>query len=140
MTDKLTDKQRMFCHEYMKDLNGTQAAIRAGYSENSAKEIASQNLTKDAVSEYLKSLMDDRIKQVDIDVNDILTDIINTRLECAADKKYSERLKANELLGKYKKMWTDKTELTGSDGKPIETTSEVRITFVDSKPTDSESV
>jgi len=38
--------------------------------------------------------------------------------------------------------WKDKqeTELSGKDGKPIETTSEVRITFVDSKHTDSESV
>lgn len=140
MSDKLTEKQKMFCHEYMKDLNGTQAAIRAGYSENSAKEIASQNLTKDAVSEYLKLLIEERTKQVDIDVNDILNDILQTRLECAADKKYSERLKANELLGKYKKMWTDKTELSGKDGEPIKTATEVRITFVDTRPEDSEGV
>jgi phage terminase small subunit len=43
---KLTLKQEMFCREYLVDLNGTQAAIRAGYSEDTAKEIASQNLTK----------------------------------------------------------------------------------------------
>lgn len=140
MSDKLTEKQKMFCHEYMKDLNGTQAAIRAGYSENSAQEIASENLSKPMVSSYLKSLMEERIKQVDIDVNDILNDIIQTRLECAADKKHSERLKANELLGKYKKMWTDKSEITGANGEPIKTLSEVRITFVDSRPEDSEGV
>ncbi|HBD0332675.1 TPA: terminase small subunit, partial [Escherichia coli] len=33
---KLTDKQELFAREYLKDLNATQAAIRAGYSEDSA--------------------------------------------------------------------------------------------------------
>lgn len=42
----LTEKQERFCQEYLIDLNGTQAAIRSGYSIDSAKEIASENLTK----------------------------------------------------------------------------------------------
>lgn len=49
----LTDKQIRFCEEYLIDLNGTQAAIRAGYSEASAKEIASENLTKPNIQEYI---------------------------------------------------------------------------------------
>jgi phage terminase small subunit len=44
--DKLTPKQEAFVREYLVDLNGTQAAIRAGYSEKSAPVIASQNLRK----------------------------------------------------------------------------------------------
>jgi phage terminase small subunit len=40
----LTDKQAAFCREYLIDLNGTQAAIRAGYSEKTAKDIAAENL------------------------------------------------------------------------------------------------
>lgn len=55
---ELTDKQYIFCQEYIKDFNGTQAAIRAGYSENTAKEISSENLTKPnifKVVEYLKT-------------------------------------------------------------------------------------
>ena len=43
---KLTDKQERFCYEYCVDFNATQAAIRAGYSESSAKEIGCENLTK----------------------------------------------------------------------------------------------
>lgn len=118
----LTEKQKLFCHEYLKDLNGTKAAIRAGYSENSAQEIASQNLSKLMVSEYLKSLLDEKTKQVDIDVNDILNDIMETRKEAATEKKHSDRLKANELLGKYKKMWTDKVDVQplGKDGQPVD--------------------
>jgi phage terminase small subunit len=44
--DKLTPKQEAFVREYLVDLNGAAAARRAGYSENSAKQIASENLTK----------------------------------------------------------------------------------------------
>lgn len=44
--DKLTPKQQRFVEEYIVDLNGTQAAIRAGYSQKTAKEIAAENLTK----------------------------------------------------------------------------------------------
>src|SRR5687768_780298 len=51
--NELTEKQKKFCEEYLIDLNGTQAAIRAGYSEDSAKQIASENLTKPDIQEYL---------------------------------------------------------------------------------------
>ena len=43
---KLTDKQQRFVEEYLVDLNATQAAIRAGYSKKTAKDIGSQNLAK----------------------------------------------------------------------------------------------
>ena len=43
---KLTPKQARFCEEYLVDLNATQAAIRAGYSVESAGSIGSENLTE----------------------------------------------------------------------------------------------
>lgn len=52
----LTDKQKRFCQEYIIDLNGTQAAIRAGYSKNTARQIAEQNLSKLDIQEYISSL------------------------------------------------------------------------------------
>lgn len=54
--EKLTDKQSRFCDEYMIDLNATQAAIRAGYSENTAKEIGCENLTKPNIQERIQEL------------------------------------------------------------------------------------
>ena len=51
---KLTDKEKAFANiEYIKDFNGAKAAIRAGYSERSAKEIASRLLTKDNVKKII---------------------------------------------------------------------------------------
>lgn len=56
----LNEKQKLFCNEYLIDLNATQAAIRAGYSEKSARQIAQRMLTKDDIREYLQKLMNDK--------------------------------------------------------------------------------
>ena len=43
---KLNEKQKMFCEEYIIDLNATQSAIRAGYSEKTAYSIGQRLLKK----------------------------------------------------------------------------------------------
>ena len=45
----LTPKEQRFVEEYAIDLNGTQAAIRAGYSPKTARSIASEVLQRPAV-------------------------------------------------------------------------------------------
>jgi len=55
----LTDKQRAFVLEYVKDFNGTQAAIRAGYSEDSASEIAYENLRKPQIRQQIDRHFED---------------------------------------------------------------------------------
>lgn len=52
----LTPKQKRFCEEYVIDFNGAQAAIRAGFSKNAAKEQAARLLTKANITEYVKIL------------------------------------------------------------------------------------
>ena len=59
----LTAKQEAFVNEYLIDLNATQAAIRAGYSEHTANEIGSQNLAKVSIQEAIQVLMDERRKR-----------------------------------------------------------------------------
>ena len=54
---RLTDKQQRFCDEYLIDLNGTQAAIRAGYSKKTARQMAAENLTKPDIKEYIEKRM-----------------------------------------------------------------------------------
>jgi phage terminase small subunit len=53
----LTAKQQRFCDEYLIDLNATQAAIRAGYSEKTAAVIAAENLRKPYIAEYIEKRM-----------------------------------------------------------------------------------
>lgn len=57
---KLTPKQKRFVAEYMVDLNATQAAIRAGYSEKRASEIGYQLLQKTTVQAEIRKAMADR--------------------------------------------------------------------------------
>lgn len=54
---RMTDKQQRFCDEYLIDLNATQAAVRAGYSEKTARVIGQENLTKPAIKEYIEKRM-----------------------------------------------------------------------------------
>lgn len=56
----LTPKQKRFCEEYIIDLNATQAAIKAGYSENSAAEIGCENLVKPNIQNYISFLNEER--------------------------------------------------------------------------------
>lgn len=52
----LTPKQERFCHEYLVDFNATQAAIRSGYSEDSAGSIGHENLNKPEIAAYISEL------------------------------------------------------------------------------------
>jgi len=52
----LTAKQQKFCEEYMIDLNATQAAIRAGYSEDTAPQMGYENLNKPYIADHIAEL------------------------------------------------------------------------------------
>ena len=137
---KLTPKQDTFCQEYLKDLNATQAAIRAGYSEATAQEQSSRLLSNVMVKERVQALMDERKKRTEITADYVLTKIQETVERCSQavpvfewnpDSKAMERtgewkfehtgvLKGCELLGKHLKLFTEKHEHTGKDGQPIE--------------------
>jgi len=73
--DQLNSRQELFCQEYIKDFNGTQSAIRAGYSIASAKEIASENLTKPNISARIKELKDSIFIAVGITQHRIYTEL-----------------------------------------------------------------
>lgn len=63
---KLTPKQKQFCEEYLIDLNQTQAAIRAGYSQKTAGSIGNENLTKPEIQQYIQELQNKRAERVEI--------------------------------------------------------------------------
>lgn len=69
---KLTPKQEMFCREYLVDFNGAQAAIRAGYSVKTAKQAATENLTKPDVQLFLGELISARECRVDRTGDEVL--------------------------------------------------------------------
>ena len=72
----LTPKQQRFVEEYLIDLNATQAAIRAGYSEKTAKVIAAQNLSKLNVQEAIEEAQNKRQEQTQIDAAYVLKRLV----------------------------------------------------------------
>lgn len=75
MSLKLTPKQKLFCKYYLISLNATDAAIKAGYSKKTAKEIGAENLTKPHIQEYLESRMNKRAEKLEITADKVITEI-----------------------------------------------------------------
>lgn len=71
----MTKKQKRFVEEYLIDLNATQAAIRAGYSPDSAKEIGCENLTKPNISAAIAKAMAERSKRTGINQDRVLQEL-----------------------------------------------------------------
>jgi len=74
-TNKLEPQQERFCHEYIIDLNATQAAIRASYSEHTARQQGSKLLSKVNVQELVYKLNQERLKATKIDSNFVLEEL-----------------------------------------------------------------
>lgn len=68
----MTDKQILFCREYIVDLNASAAAVRAGYSADSAKSIAHELLSKIEVSDEIQKLFDERATRIQVTSDDVL--------------------------------------------------------------------
>jgi phage terminase small subunit len=82
---KLTEKQKRFIEEYLIDLNATQAAIRAGYSPNSARDIGSENLTKPDIRARIDEALAERSKRTGINADRVLREIARIAFVNAAD-------------------------------------------------------
>lgn len=72
---KLTPKQERFVEEYLIDLNATQAAIRAGYSPNTAKDIGCENLAKPNIRACIDKEMAERSKRTGINQDRVIREL-----------------------------------------------------------------
>lgn len=128
-------KQKRFCDEYLIDCNATKAAIRAGYSEKTAKQMGAENLSKpdlrayideqlerlhnektaDAqeVMEYLTAVMRGKTKATEI-VTEFVGDGVSEARLMEKEPSEKERLKAAELIGKRYGLFTDKLGVEGA--------------------------
>lgn len=71
----MTKKQKRFVEEYLIDLNATQAAIRAGYSPDSAKEIGSENLTKPDIAKAVDQAIAERSRRTGVNADRVVREL-----------------------------------------------------------------
>lgn len=115
--EKFTPKMLMFCKEYLLDLNGKEAAIRAGYSEQTAAEQAYHLLQKKAVQDKISKLMTDRMRKLEISGEDVVKEFLSI---------------ANDDIGNYLKFYTSedgemKVEVKDSESISTKNISEITI-------------
>ncbi len=97
---KLNAKQVRFCEEYLIDLNATQAAIRSGYSEKTAKEIGCENLTKPNIASYISELKAKRSAETKIDAAWVLASLKKVHDRCMQEEAVTDR--EGGATGEYK--------------------------------------
>lgn len=82
---KLNRKQQLFVDEYLIDLNATQAAIRAGYSVASARDIGCENLTKPNIQEAIAKAMAERSRRTGINQDRVVEELAKLAFVNIAD-------------------------------------------------------
>jgi phage terminase small subunit len=71
----LTKKQKQFVDEYLVDLNATQAAIRAGYSTASARQIADENMSKPDIKNAIEKALAERSKRTGVNADRVILEL-----------------------------------------------------------------
>lgn len=71
----MTKKQKLFVEEYLIDLNATQAAIRAGYSPDTAQQMGSENLSKPVIKSAIDRAIADRSRRTGINQDRVIQEI-----------------------------------------------------------------
>ncbi|MET1957755.1 terminase small subunit [Enterococcus faecalis] len=129
---RMTEKQKRFCDFYIETGNTKEAAIRAGYSEKTAKQIGQENLTKPDLRAYIDERLAELKNERTADAQEVLeylTAVMRGEYKEATligvgegaqavvdiDVGAKDRLKAAELLGKRHALFTDKVDLQTGD-------------------------
>lgn len=95
----LTEKQKRFMEEYLIDLNATQAAIRAGYSPATAKDIGCENLAKPNIRARIDQAMAERSKRTGVNADRVIMELAKIAFINATDviDTKTATVKANAL-------------------------------------------
>lgn len=128
----LNDKQKSFCEEYIIDLNATQAAVRAGYSEKTARQAASRMLSHVNIQKYLAELKQKRVERLEITQDFVLKNLVEVLMGCKkevpivnakgqviGEGMYDPKAanKSIELLGSHVDLFIKKTDITSKGEK-----------------------
>jgi phage terminase small subunit len=118
LLDNLTEFQRNFVIEYLKDLNGSRAVMAAGYNTNNANRIAYQLLRNPRIRLTIELLQLERAKKTTVTKDYVLKKIMKI-VEAVEEENPQAALRGLELLGKHLALFVERQEITGKDGEAI---------------------
>ena len=117
----LTPKQQRFIEEYCIDLNATQAAIRSGYSKNTAYAIGVENLSKPQIKSEIDKILKEKSEETGLTAKMVLDELKSIAFD--KSNKVNDRIRALDLLGKHLKLFTYKVEAE------VNTDTEIKVIF-----------
>ena len=114
----MTKKQKRFVEEYLIDLNATQAAIRAGYSPDTAKSIGSENLTKPDIQARIAKAMAERSRRTGVNADRVIMELAKIAFVNASDVIDADTatVKADALPEDTAAIQSVKVKTFGEDG------------------------
>lgn len=114
----MTKKQKRFCEEYLIDLNATQAAIRAGYSPDTAKAIGCENLTKPDIRAHIDLVMAERSRRTGVNADRVIRELAKIAFVNATDviDPKTATVKENALPEDTAAIQSVKVKTFGEDG------------------------
>lgn len=115
----LTAKQQRFVEEYIIDLNATQAASRAGYSEKTAYSIGQENLKKPEIADEIEKRRSKLSEKAEISAEWVLRELQDTYNKAKDVGDLSPANKSLELIGKHLGMFKDNVKLEHEGGFTI---------------------
>lgn len=128
----MTPKQERFCREYIIDYNGKQAAIRAGFSEKTAKSQATHMLRKAEILACVRAMQHEQAERLAVSADFVILRLVETLERCMTaqpvmvwDPSTRQKvesgaytfdskgaLRALELIGKHLGMFEDRMRLS----------------------------
>ena len=123
----LSERQKNFCFEYLKDFNANQAAIRAGYSKKIDNHNAHLLLQNPLIIKFLGSLKKEHIEKAHLTIDEVVNELKSIAFAPVDDNriKAENKIRALELLGRYLGMFNDR------DKAPENSNIKVRIFIFD---------
>ena len=114
----MTKKQKRCVEEYLIDLNATQAAIRAGYSPDTAKSIGSENLTKPDIQARIAKAMAERSRRTGVNADRVIMELAKIAFVNASDVIDADTatVKADALPEDTAAIQSVKVKTFGEDG------------------------
>jgi phage terminase small subunit len=107
----VNDRQKKFVDEFMKDLNATQAAVRAGYSVNTANRVGPRLLSNVGIKNAIAAAQKLVSQKTEIEVIDIVNDLQRLAGKAESAGNFSAAIKCKELLGKQIGMFIERIKV-----------------------------